>query len=286
MKQIKLNKQNYIDQLYKTENTKRYMTDIKRCEILTTLQENEKFQKIRQGDMKAREDIIKAHLRFVVCVAGEYVSSDISLDELIQEGNLGLINAIDKFDEHRGYKFSSFAINHIQAKIVSYITINKRILKCSWNHLNELSRIKKIQDVFLKKHEYVPNSNEIIEWHNDAYKKELSEADIGALLAYDKSHVSIGLWDYIDNNPHYDVNETLEKESFYIDTMRVLDTITPREKDIIILYFGLDGNHALTLEEIGEKFDLTRERVLQIGEKAIRRLQHSTRSSKLKQYLW
>lgn len=191
MKNIAINKNTYIDQSYKTDNTRRYGNDIRNFEISDVLQEKERFEKIRQGDVKEKEAMIKAHLKFVVSVASAYVSDEVVLDDLIQEGNIGLIKAIDKFDECRGCKFSSFAVRGIQASIIEYITKNKRILKCI--HTNKLSRIKKIQDGFIKTHEHIPSYEDIRELYQDRYDEDITCSQIDSLLAYDQNHVSIGL---------------------------------------------------------------------------------------------
>ena len=266
----------------------KYLQEIGREELITVEQEVELAARIRKGDRRALETLTKANLRFVVSVAKQYQNQGLSLPDLINEGNLGLIKAAEKFDETRGFKFISYAVWWIRQSILQALAQQARIVRLPLNQVGSLNKITKALAKFEQENERRPSSEEL------ANIIGLPVDKIGDTLKVQGRHISVdapfvegednSLLDVLvnDDSPMADrslVNESLSKE---ID--RALDTLTPREKDIIRMFFGI-GTHEMTLEEIGQTFGLTRERVRQIKEKAIRRLRQNSRSRLLKSYL-
>ena len=266
----------------------KYLQEIGREELITVEQEVELAARIRKGDRRALETLTKANLRFVVSVAKQYQNQGLSLPDLINEGNLGLIKAAEKFDETRGFKFISYAVWWIRQSILQALAEQARIVRLPLNQVGSLNKITKALAKFEQENERRPSSEEL------ANIIGLPVDKIGDTLKVQGRHISVdapfvegednSLLDVLvnDDSPMADrslVNESLSKE---ID--RALDTLTPREKDIIRMFFGI-GTHEMTLEEIGQTFGLTRERVRQIKEKAIRRLRQNSRSRLLKSYL-
>ena len=271
-----------------TASLDKYLQDIGREELITADEEVQLAQKIKAGDQLALEKLTKANLRFVVSVAKQYQNQGLSLPDLINEGNLGLIKAAEKFDETRGFKFISYAVWWIRQSILQALAEQSRIVRLPLNQVGSLNKINKAFSKFEQENERRPTSEEL------AKVLDLPEEKVVDTLRVSGRHVSVdapfvngeenSLLDVLENSdlPHTDsilINESLAKE---ID--RALATLTERERDIVKLFFGI-ACQDMTLEEIGDKFGLTRERVRQIKEKAIRRLRHSSRSKLLKSYL-
>jgi RNA polymerase primary sigma factor len=273
-----------------SQSLDRYLQEIGKEELLTPIEEVELAKKIREGDEKALEKMVKANLRFVVSVAKQYQNQGLSLGDLINEGNLGLIKAAKRFDETRGFKFISYAVWWIRQSILQALAEQSRIVRLPLNRVGTLTKIGKAYNQLEQQFEREPTAEEI------ATALEMETSDINAALKLQGRHVSVdapfsktdeknSLLDVLVNAENPSPDEKLMRDSLKKEVERILLTLTEREADVIRLYFGLEGGHALTLEEIGEKFNLTRERVRQIKEKAIRRLRHASRSKYLRAYL-
>ncbi len=266
----------------------KYLQEIGKEELITVEEEVELAQRIRKGDQAALEKLIKANLRFVVSVAKQYQNQGLSLPDLINEGNLGLVKAAEKFDETRGFKFISYAVWWIRQSILQALAEQSRIVRLPLNQVGSLNKINKAMARFEQEHERTPSSDEL------AKELELPREKVADTLRVAGRHVSVdapfadgednSLLDVLVNSDSPNADRGLLNESLSTEVDRALETLTERERDIIKYFFGI-GSSEMTLEEIGEKFDLTRERVRQIKEKAIRRLRHSTRSKLLKSYL-
>ena len=266
----------------------KYLQEIGKEELITVEEEVELAQRIRKGDQEALEKLTKANLRFVVSVAKQYQNQGLSLPDLINEGNLGLIKAAEKFDETRGFKFISYAVWWIRQSILQALAEQSRIVRLPLNQVGSLNKINKAFGRFEQENERVPSPEELADML-DIPKEKVSDT-----LRVSGRHVSVdapfadgednNLLDVLVNADSPNADRGLINESLATEVDRALDTLTDREKDIIKYFFGI-GCSEMTLEEIGEKFDLTRERVRQIKEKAIRRLRHSSRSKLLKSYL-
>ncbi len=266
----------------------KYLQEIGKEELITVEEEVELAQRIRKGDEEALEKLIKANLRFVVSVAKQYQNQGLSLPDLINEGNLGLVKAAEKFDETRGFKFISYAVWWIRQSILQALAEQSRIVRLPLNQVGSLNKINKAMARFEQEHERTPSSEEL------AKELELPREKVADTLRVAGRHVSVdapfadgednSLLDVLVNSDSPNADRGLLNESLATEVDRALETLTDRERDIIKYFFGI-GSSEMTLEEIGEKFDLTRERVRQIKEKAIRRLRHSSRSKLLKSYL-
>ena len=272
-----------------TPSLDKYLHEIAKVELISAEEEVELARKIKNGDDKALDMLIKANLRFVVSVSKQYQNQGLSLPDLINEGNLGLIKAAQRFDETRGFKFISYAVWWIRQSILQALAEQARIVRLPLNKIGYINKINRTFSELEQKFEREPSVLEI------AQALELAPKDVKESLKTSGRHVSMDapinpdeegtLYDVLltDNMPTPDrelLNESLRKE-----IERALSTLTYREANIVRLYFGLNGKHPHTLEEIGEAFNLTRERVRQIKEKAIKRLKHSTRNKILKTYL-
>jgi len=286
MRQLKITKQVTNRE---TASLDKYLQEIGKVELITADEEVALAQKIKQGDRMALEKLTKANLRFVVSVSKQYQNQGLSLPDLINEGNLGLIKAAQRFDETRGFKFISYAVWWIRQSILQALAEQSRIVRLPLNKIGSINKINKAYAKLEQEFEREPNYDEI------AGLLEISENEVKESMRNSGRHVSMDapLVQDEDNNM-YDVlrsddSPTPETELLYEslrkEIERAVSTLTCREADVIRLYFGLGGEHPLTLEEIGERFDLTRERVRQIKEKAIRRLKHTSRSKILKTYL-
>jgi RNA polymerase primary sigma factor len=272
-----------------TASLDKYLQDIGKEELITAEEEVQLAQRIKQGDQQALDKLTKANLRFVVSVAKQYQNQGLSLPDLINEGNLGLIKAAQRFDETRGFKFISYAVWWIRQSILQALAEQSRIVRLPLNQVGSLNRIRKESSKLEQKYERPPSADEI------ALSLDLPENKVESVLKITTRTVSMdapltqdedmSLLDvYVsDDNPTTD-NE-LMKESLAREIQRSLATLTKKERDVINLYYGIGMNHGLTLDEMAMKFDLTRERVRQIKEKAIRRLKHTSRSKLLKAYL-
>lgn len=267
----------------------KYLQEIGREELITAEEEVILAKKIKDGDQVALEKLTRANLRFVVSVAKQYQNQGLSLPDLINEGNLGLIKAARRFDETRGFKFISYAVWWIRQSILQALAEQSRIVRLPLNQVGSLNKINKAYSKLEQQFEREPSAEELaelldlpIDKVSDTMKVSGRHVSMDAPFANGEESSLLDVLVNLDS-PKADnglMNESLSKE---ID--RALSTLTERERDVVKLFFGIGLNHGLTLEEIGDKFDLTRERVRQIKEKAIRRLRHSSRSKLLQQYL-
>jgi RNA polymerase primary sigma factor len=288
MRQLKISKQVTNRE---TASLDKYLQEIGRVELITADEEVELAKKIRAGDSQALEKLTKANLRFVVSVSKQYQNQGLSLPDLINEGNLGLIKAAQRFDETRGFKFISYAVWWIRQSILQALAEQSRIVRLPLNKIGSINKINKAFAVLEQQFEREPTVDEI------AKELELTPEDVKESMKNTGRHVSMdaplsmsddnasNMYDVLQNDDGPSPEFALLNESLRREIERALTTLTGREADVVRLYFGLNGNHAMTLEEIGEKFELTRERVRQIKEKAIRRLKHTSRSKILKTYL-
>ncbi|MBR5133095.1 MAG: RNA polymerase sigma factor RpoD/SigA [Alistipes sp.] len=266
----------------------KYLQEIGKEELISVEEEVELAQRIRKGDQEALEKLTKANLRFVVSVAKQYQNQGLSLPDLINEGNLGLIKAAEKFDETRGFKFISYAVWWIRQSILQALAEQSRIVRLPLNQVGSLNKINKAFARFEQEHERTPSAEEL------ANELELPKEKVTDTLRVAGRHISVdapfadgednSLLDVLVNADSPNADRGLINESLATEVERALEILTEREGDIIRYFFGI-GCSEMTLEEIGEKFDLTRERVRQIKEKAIRKLRQSARSSVLKSYL-
>ena len=266
----------------------KYLQEIGKEDLITVEEEVELAQRIRKGDQRALEKLTRANLRFVVSVAKQYQNQGLSLPDLINEGNLGLIKAAEKFDETRGFKFISYAVWWIRQSILEALAEQSRIVRLPLNQVGSLNKINKAFSRFEQEHERRPSPEELAE------TLDLPAEKVADTLRVSGRHISVdapfvegednSLLDVLVNDDSPVADKTLINESLSTEVERALATLTERERDIIRLFFGINCQE-MTLEEIGEKFGLTRERVRQIKEKAIRRLRHSSRSKLLKTYL-
>ena len=266
----------------------KYLQEIGREELITVEEEVELAQRIKKGDQEALDKLTRANLRFVVSVAKQYQNQGISLPDLINEGNLGLIKAAEKFDETRGFKVISSAVWWIRQSILQALAEQSRIVRLPLNQVGSLNKINKALSQFEQQYERQPSPDEL------ADMLEIPREKIADTLRVSGRHVSVdapfvdgednSLLDVLVNNDSPNADKGLVNESLNTEIERALSTLTERERDIVKYFFGI-GCQEMTLEEIGEKFGLTRERVRQIKEKAIRRLRHSARSKLLKGYL-
>ena len=286
MRQLKITKQVTNRE---TASLDKYLQEIGKVELITAEEEVELAQRIKAGDQIALEKLTKANLRFVVSVAKQYQNQGLTLPDLINEGNLGLIKAAQRFDETRGFKFISYAVWWIRQSILQALAEQSRIVRLPLNKIGSINKINKAYAYLEQEHERPPSAAEI------SKHLEMSESDVKESMRNSGRHVSMdaplvegedsNLYDVLNSSDSPHPDEDLMMDSLRTEIERSLATLTPREGDFIRLYFGLGGQHPMTLEEIGEKFDLTRERVRQIKEKAIRRMKHTSRSKILKTYL-
>lgn len=287
MRQLKISKQITNRE---SQSLDKYLQEIGKVDLLTPDDEVELARRIKEGDQVALEKLTKANLRFVVSVAKQYQNQGLSLGDLINEGNLGLIKAAKRFDETRGFKFISYAVWWIRQSILQALAEQSRIVRLPLNRVGALNKIGKAFSKLEQQFEREPSAEEISE-----ILEGMSESEIQDTLKISGRHISMDaplvqgeenrLLDVLENEDEPDPDRQLIDESLSKEVERALGTLTAREAEVIRFYFGIGVEHSLTLEEIGEKFDLTRERVRQIKEKAIRRLRHTTRSRGLKTYL-
>jgi RNA polymerase primary sigma factor len=272
-----------------TASLDKYLQEIGREELITADEEVQLARRIKAGDELALEKLTKANLRFVVSVAKQYQNQGLSLPDLINEGNVGLIKAARRFDETRGFKFISYAVWWIRQSILQALAEQSRIVRLPLNQVGSLNKIRKVSTKLEQKFERRPSSGEI------AKEMDVSEQKIDSAMKISTRAVSMDapivpdedtkLIDMMAPSDSKGTDEELMQESLRREIERSLSTLSEKERDVINLYYGIGMNHGLTLEEIGAKFDLTRERVRQIKEKAIRRLRHTSRSRLLKAYL-
>jgi RNA polymerase primary sigma factor len=286
MRQLKISKQITNRE---SQSLDKYLQEIGKVDLLTPDEEVVLAKRIKDGDQMALERLTKANLRFVVSVAKQYQNQGLSLGDLINEGNLGLIKAAQRFDETRGFKFISYAVWWIRQSILQALAEQSRIVRLPLNRVGSLNKISKTFSELEQKYEREPSPEEL------ADVLEVSSSEVVDTMKISGRHVSMdapfaqgeenSLLDVLENDTEEKPDSGLMTDSLRKEVQRALSTLTQREADVITLYFGLNGEHAMTLEEIGEKFNLTRERVRQIKEKAIRRLRHTSRSKALKPYL-
>ncbi|MFN1834371.1 RNA polymerase sigma factor RpoD/SigA [Balneola sp. MJW-20] len=272
-----------------SESLDRYLHEIGKEKLITPDDEVRLAKEIQKGSQRALEDLTKANLRFVVSVAKQYQNQGLSLGDLINEGNLGLIKAAKRFDETRGFKFISYAVWWIRQSILQALAEQSRIVRLPLNRVGALNKIGKELSKLEQEYERVPSAHELAE------SLEMTVGEVADTLKISGRHLSMDapfaqgednrLLDVLENeeipNPDFD----LMGESLKVEIERALSKLTSREAEVIRLYFGIGREHSLTLEEIGERFDLTRERVRQIKEKALRKLRHHNRSAALRAYL-
>lgn len=266
----------------------KYLQEIGHQDLLTADEEVELAQQIKKGDRKALERLTKANLRFVVSVAKQYQNKGLSLPDLINEGNLGLIKAAERYDETRGFKFISYAVWWIRQSILQAIAEQSRIVRLPLNQVGSVNRIARELNKFEQENERKPSVEEM------ADRIDLPEEKIAEAMKFNTNHVSMdapftdgednSLLDFLPNTDSPSTDNVLDQESLRTEIGRVLDVLNDREQKVIKAFFGI-GMQEMTLEEIGDKYNLTRERVRQIKEKAIRRLRYNTKSKTLKTYL-
>lgn len=273
-----------------SQSLDKYLQDIGKEELITAETEVELAKRIKQGDQAALEKLTKANLRFVVSVAKQYQNQGLTLPDLINEGNLGLIKAAQKFDETRGFKFISYAVWWIRQSILQALAEQARIVRLPLNQVGSLNKINKAFSKLEQEYERPPSAEElaeVLEVPEDKIKESMKVAGRHVSMDAPLSSSEDGgtLMDVMANGDSPKADKLLMAESLQKEIERSLSTLTDKEREIIRLFFGIGMNHGLTLEEIGAKFNLTRERVRQIKEKAIRRLRHTSRNKLLKAYL-
>jgi RNA polymerase primary sigma factor len=287
MRQLKITKQITNRE---TASLDMYLQDIGRVELITADEEVVLAQKIKMGDQKALDKLVKANLRFVVSVSKQYQNQGLSLPDLINEGNMGLIKAAQRFDETRGFKFISYAVWWIRQSILQALAEQSRIVRLPLNKIGAINKINKMYAKLEQQLEREPTADEVSE------ALDLLPDDIREIMKNQGRHMSMdaplsssedggSMYELMENKHEAAPDNDLMIESLRAEIERALTALTAREADVVRLYYGLSGGHSHSLEEIGEKFDLTRERVRQIKEKAVRRLKHASRSKFLIGYL-
>lgn len=288
MRQLKIAKQVTNRE---TASLDKYLQEIGRVDLITADEEVELARRIRAGDRAALERLTKANLRFVVSVSKQYQNQGLALPDLINEGNLGLIKAAERFDETRGFKFISYAVWWIRQSILQALAEQARIVRLPLNKIGNINKINRAFSELEQKFERPPSAEELAEFLN------CSTDEVKQSLAQNGRHVSMdaplvegdesssNMYDVLSGEGMPSPETNLTMESLRSDIKRSLLTLTPRESEVICMFYGLDGRPPMSLEEIGDRFDLTRERVRQIKEKAIRRLKHTSKNKILKSYL-
>ena len=273
-----------------SQSLEKYLQEIGKVDLLTPEEEVDLAKRIKQGDQIALEKLTKANLRFVVSVAKQYQNQGLSLSDLINEGNLGLIKAAQRFDETRGFKFISYAVWWIRQSILQALAEQSRIVRLPLNKVGSLNKINKAFSALEQEYEREPSSEEL------AAMLEISQDEVETTLSVAARHVSMdapfvegednSLLDVLENTGLAGTDQNLQyTDSLRREIERSLSTLTERQADVVKLYFGIGVKHPMSLEDIGEKFGLTRERVRQIKDKAINKLRGTNRSKLLKNYL-
>ena len=272
-----------------SESLEKYLAEISKEEMVSLEEEVELAQRIKKGDKKALERLTRGNLRFVVSVAKQYQNQGLSLADLINEGNLGLLKAAERFDETRGFKFISYAVWWIRQSILQAISEQSRIVRLPQNQVGSMSKINRVLSKFEQENERRPSIEELSE-HTDLPEEKIDEA-----LSANTRHISVdapfadnednSLLDVLVNEDAPSVDSTLEEESLKTEIRQALKILNDRERKVIEAFFGINNGHEMTLEEIGVKYGLTRERVRQIKEKAIKRLRECTKNKMLKSFL-
>ncbi|MBW7868212.1 MAG: sigma-70 family RNA polymerase sigma factor [Brumimicrobium sp.] len=288
MRQLKITKQVTNRE---TESVDKYLVEIGRVDLITAQEEVELAQRIKAGDQRALDRLVRANLRFVVSVAKQYQNQGLTLPDLINEGNVGLIKAAKRFDETRGFKFISYAVWWIRQSILQALAEHARIVRLPLNKIGSIGKVNKTFSELEQELERAPTFEEVAE------RLDIPVTDViralesnGKAISMDAPLVdgdesSSNMYDLLENDSVIAPEDVLLHQSLQKEINRSLNTLTLREADVLRLYFGLDGNRQMSLDEIGYRFDLTRERVRQIKEKAVRRLRHTSRSKLLRTYL-
>ena len=258
--------------------------------MITAEEEVELAQRIREGDQRALDKLTKANLRFVISVAKQYQNQGLTLSDLINEGNVGLVKAAQRFDETRGFKFISYAVWWIRQSILQAIAEQSRVVRLPLNKIGDINKIRKASIHLEQVHQRVPSASEIakeLDMTVSSVKQSLknSSRSLSMDAPFQEGENDNNLYDVISSGETPNPDKSLIHESLKIEIDRALDTLAPREADVVKLNFGLSGQPAMTLQEIGDTFELSRERVRQIREKAIRRLRQESKSHILKKYL-
>ena len=287
MRQLKITKQVTNRE---TASLDKYLQEIGKVDLITAEEEVELAQRIRAGDNRALEKLTKANLRFVVSVSKQYQNQGLTLPDLINEGNLGLIKAAKRFDETRGFKFISYAVWWIRQSILQALAEHSRVVRLPLNKIGVINKINKTFSYLEQAYERPPSAAEIAkELDMPVSKVKTAMKNSGRSLSMDapfqEGENDSNLYDVLKSGESPSPDNNLMQDSLSVEIERALDTLTEREADVIRLNYGLGGQQPLTLQEIGETFDLSRERVRQIREKGIRRLRHTSRSKVLKTYL-
>ena len=287
MRQLKITKQLTNRD---SKSIDKYLSDVSKESMINAEEEVNLAVKIKQGDARALNKMVSANLRFVISVAKQYQGHGLTLEDLIAEGNIGLITAAKRFDETRGFKFISYAVWWIRQSILQALAEQSRIVRLPLNKIGSINKINKAFSALEQTYGRPPTVQEIAE------ELEITENEVKQSMENAGRHLSMdaplkdedgssNMYEVMESNSNPKPDRELMNESLRKEIERSLTTLTVREADVVRLYFGLSGAHPMTLEEIGERFDLTRERVRQIKEKAIRRLKHTSRSKMLKTYL-
>ncbi|MFA6059555.1 MULTISPECIES: sigma-70 family RNA polymerase sigma factor [Taibaiella] len=270
-----------------SQAVEKYLQEISRISMITPEEETTLAQKIHVGDQRALEKLVKANLRFVVSVAKQYQHQGLSLSDLINEGNLGLIKAAQRFDETKGFKFISYAVWWIRQSILQALAEQGRLVRLPQNKIGTYNKANKAYIAFEQEHEREPSTEEL------ASILEMSETEIANIFSSNTRHTSldapvheaedVAMGDLLEGSN--DTDDTVMKDSLKAEIQRILKSLSVREAEIISAYFGLEGDSGPSVEEIGQKYDLTKERIRQIKERAIKRLQKARYSGSLKSYL-
>ena len=270
-----------------SQAVEKYLQEISRISMITPEEETILAQKIHMGDQRALEKLVKANLRFVVSVAKQYQHQGLSLSDLINEGNLGLIKAAQRFDETKGFKFISYAVWWIRQSILQALAEQGRLVRLPQNKIGTYNKANKAYIAFEQEHEREPSTEEL------ASILEMSETEIANIFSSNSRHTSldapvheaedVAMGDLLEGSS--DTDDDVMKDSLKAEIQRILKSLSVREAEIISSYFGLEGDNGPTIEEIGKKYDLTKERIRQIKERAIKRLQKARYSGSLKSYL-
>ena len=286
MRQLKITKQVTNRE---SKSLEKYLQDISKLSLITAEEEVELAQRIKKGDQVALEKLVNANLRFVVSVAKQYQNQGLKLSDLINEGNIGLVKAAKRFDETRGFKFISYAVWWIRQSILQALADQSRIVRLSLNKIGTINKINKTYSFLEQAKQRTPSVEEI------AKELDMSISEVKTSIKNSGRHVSMdaplkegetsSLYDVVKSNESPNPDKDLMHDSLKVEINRALDKLSPREEGVLKLYFGLNNQHPMSLVEIGGTFDLTRERVRQIKEKAIRRLRHASKNRILKTYL-
>jgi len=287
MRQLKITKQVTNRE---TKSLNSYLQDVSKIDMITAEEEVELAQRIREGDQSALDKLTKANLRFVISVAKQYQNQGLTLSDLINEGNVGLVKAAQRFDETRGFKFISYAVWWIRQSILQAIAEQSRVVRLPLNKIGDINKIRKASIHLEQVHQRVPSASEIakeLDMTVSSVKQSLknSSRSLSMDAPFQEGENDNNLYDVISSGETPNPDKALIHESLKIEIDRALDTLAPREADVVKLNFGLSGQPAMTLQEIGDTFELSRERVRQIREKAIRRLRQESKSHILRKYL-